>query len=387
VVFLGRDERLGRDVALKVVSEDLGHDDARRARLRREARAAAAVSHPGVAQVFALEERPDGLAFLVSEHIEGRTIRAELEGGPLAPSVAIDTAVQVARALAAAHAQGVVHRDVKPENVVRARDGTVKVLDFGLASLDRDRGDARLTLPGTRMGTPGYMAPEQLRGEDTGPAADVYAVGLLLHEMLAGTLTGALTDAVVRAHPGLNALIRQCVSGRADDRPSMAALVAALEQARPSMSASGHEAAAAPPAVTPDTRWWQLHQVVMTALAVLMIYPAWLNRGTPLPGWIHTLIVLAVIAAAAIGATLRLHLVFTARVHAEQLAAARRRTALWRRVADVVMEATLLVAAAAALYRDRVWFAALFVTVAVCTTIAALIIEPATTEATFGEDA
>jgi serine/threonine protein kinase len=406
VVYLARDTRLGRDVALKVLSDDeLGHDQARRVRLRREARAAAAVSHPGVAQVYTLEEHPDGVTLLVSEHIDGRTLRSEIEDGALPPARAIETAVQVARALAAAHARGVVHRDVKPENVVRARNGTVKVLDFGLAFLEWDSGEARLTQPGTQMGTPAYMAPEQIKGDDAGPPADVYALGLLLYEMLTGrhAFTGSndsaralmarildgspnpLPEGVTREWPGLHAVVMACLSRRPEDRPSsMSALADDLE--RVLRRAAPPARADTTPVTQVETGWWQLHQLVITGLAIFMIYPAWLNRGAPLPGWAHTFILLAVIAAAALSATLRLHLVFTARVHPAQLRTARRRAHPWMRISDALLEAALLAAAGAAFYRDRVWFAALFITVAASTTMASLLIEPATTEATFGKD-
>lgn len=407
VVYLARDTRLGRDVALKLLSADeLGHDDARRTRLRREARAAAAVAHPGVAQVYTLEEHPDGLTLLVSEHIEGRSLRAEIEAGPIPAPRAIETALHVARALAAAHARGVVHRDVKPENVVRATDGTVKVVDFGLAFLERDSSEARLTQPGTQMGTPAYMAPEQIKGDDAGPAADVYALGLLLYEMLTGRhafagtndspralmariLDGApnpLPETLTRDWPGLHALVMACLARRPADRPaSMAAAADALNRVL-NRIVPGDVGQHAAPAPRVATGWWELHQLVICGLAIVMIYPAWLNRGAPLPGWAHTTILLAVIAAAAASATVRLHLVFTARVHPLQLRSARRRAHTWLRLSDVMMEAALLAAAAAAFYRDRVWFAALFITVAASTTIASLLIEPATTEATFGTE-
>ena len=136
----------------------------------------------------------------------------------------------------------------------------------------------------------------------------------------------------------------------------------------------------------PDSRWWQLHQLVVTALYIAMIGPVWLNRGEPLPPWAHTSMVLGVIVSAALAATLRLHLVFTARVQPAQLARTRRHSRAWIRGADVLMLLTLLLDAAAALHRDRVWFAALFFAVGVSSTIAALRIEPATDEATFGEE-
>ena len=409
VVYLARDTKLGRDVALKVLWSAVGPDAPRRERLRREARAAAAVSHAGVAQVYALEEDPSGLTYIVTEYVDGHTLREEIGAGPLSVERALDTAHQIARALAAAHTRGVVHRDLKPENVMRTRDGTVKVLDFGLAHLDQDAGETRLTRSGTLLGTPGYISPEQLRGEDAGPAADIYALGLLLHEMLtaqhafAGSNNSAtalmarvlegvpnpLPPGVARERPGVDELVQRCLARRPDERfLSMAALASSLERVRqPSATLdTPFVGTRSGPVPLQDSRWWQLHQIVVTALYVTMIYPVWMNRGDPLPPWAHTGMVLGVIVAASLAATLRLHLVFTARVQPTQLARARRQAKDWVRGADVLMIVMLLLDAGAALFRDRVWFAALFFTVAVSSTIAALLIEPATAEATFGEE-
>jgi serine/threonine protein kinase len=407
VVYLARDEKLGRDVALKVLWDDTGHGERRRERLRREARAAAAVSHPGIAQVYALEENADGLTYIVTEFVDGRTLREEISAGSLPVARALDTAIQIARALAAAHARGVIHRDLKPENVKRAADGSMKVLDFGLAYLEQESGETRLTGTGTLLGTPGYMSPEQLHGEDAGPASDIYALGLVLQEMLTGQhafagpsnnptalmariLEGApnpLPPSVVQERPGIDEFLRRCLAKRPDERfISMAAVASGLERL------SRNEPGAIPfetvrsGALVPDSRWWQMHQIVISALYVAMIYPVWLNRGAPLPSSAHKFMVLGVIVSAALAATLRLHLVFTARVQPAQLATTRRRSEPWVRSADWLMLLTLLLDAGAALYRDRVWFAALFFTVAVTGTIAAILIEPATASATFGED-
>ena len=409
VVYLAHDTKLGRDVALKVLWGEVSPDQPRRERLRREARAAAAVSHSGIAQVYALEEEAEGLTYIVTEYVEGQTLRDEIAAGPLPVEIALDTALQIARALAAAHARGVVHRDLKPENVIRSRDGVVKVLDFGLAYLQQDSGETRLTRTGTLLGTPGYMSPEQLRGEDVGPATDIYALGLVLHEMLAGQhafsgssnsatalmarvlegIPNPLPGRVVAERPGVDELVRHCLARRADERYlSMAALAASIERlSRSSMiQRLPFTATRSDMRLVRDSRWWQMHHLVVTALYVTMIAPVWLNRGEPLPSWAHTGMVLGVIVSAALAATLRLHLVFTARVQPSQLARTRRDSRAWIRGADVLMLSTLLLDAGAALYRDRVWFAALFFTVAVCSTIANLLIEPATDEATFGEE-
>jgi predicted Ser/Thr protein kinase len=198
VVYLAEDTRLGRRVAIKALAEHLGRDDRSRERLRREARAAAALSHPGIATVFALEEF-DGHLYVVYEYAEGQTLREELDDGPLPLADAVATGLAIARALEAAHRQGIVHRDLKPENVVRILDGSIKVLDFGLASFqasplsgsvaaedDAAETAARLTLPGMLLGTPAYMAPEQLRGRDVDFRADIFSFGIVLYELASG---------------------------------------------------------------------------------------------------------------------------------------------------------------------------------------------------------
>ena len=162
IVYLADDTRLGRPVALKAITRQFTRDNERRERLRREARAAAGLSHPGIATVYALEEFGDDL-YIVSEYVPGATLRDEVIKGPLPIGVLLTTGVEIAQALTAAHDRGVVHRDLKPENVVRTPDGGVKVLDFGLAHIGGTEGTAsktRLTEPGMLLGTPGYISPE-----------------------------------------------------------------------------------------------------------------------------------------------------------------------------------------------------------------------------------
>ena len=155
VVYLADDLRLGRKVALKALAPELMGNPAHRDRLQREARAAAALSHPGIATVYALEEF-DGQAFIAGEYVAGHTLRDELDRGPLGPERTMATAALIARALAAAHDQGVVHRDLKPENVIRTPNGDVKVLDFGLARI-RDVPAEAGAATSRFMGTPSYM--------------------------------------------------------------------------------------------------------------------------------------------------------------------------------------------------------------------------------------
>ena len=190
-VFRARDERLGRDVAIKVLPQSLALDSERLRRFEQEAQAAAALNHPNILAVFQMGSY-EGSPYLVSELLEGETLRECLKAGPVTVRKAVDYAIQIARGLAAAHDKGIVHRDLKPENLFVTRDGRVKILDFGLAKLvqaqQSDQATATLidTQVGTVMGTAGYMAPEQVRGQAVDRRADIFAFGAILYEMLVG---------------------------------------------------------------------------------------------------------------------------------------------------------------------------------------------------------
>ncbi len=178
-VYRARDTRLGREVAIKVLPEALARDADRLRRFEQEARTIAALNHPNILAIHDIGTH-DGAPFLVSELLEGMTLREKLEAGPLPVRRAIENALGIAQGLAAAHEKGIVHRDLKLENVFLTRDGRVKVLDFGLAKLVRpeERNETALTLasstlPGTVMGTVGYMSPEQVRGEASDARSDM----------------------------------------------------------------------------------------------------------------------------------------------------------------------------------------------------------------------
>ena len=212
-VYRARDTRLQRDVAIKILPQSLAHDRDRLRRFEQEARAVAALNHPNLLTVFdvgasslAQDEgetgAPSGAAggasespFIVSELLEGTTLRERLASGALRERKAVDYAIQIARGLAAAHERGIIHRDLKPENLFVTNDGRVKILDFGLAKLteaapaDSDATLASLgsvTQAGVVMGTIGYMSPEQVRGKPADPRSDIFSFGTVLYEMLAG---------------------------------------------------------------------------------------------------------------------------------------------------------------------------------------------------------
>jgi Tol biopolymer transport system component len=189
-VFRARDPRLGRDVAIKMLPQAFAADPDRRTRFEREAQTVASLSHPNVISVFDTGVE-HGRLYLVMELLSGESLREHLKHGAIAPRKAIDVAVQIARGLAAAHDKGLVHRDLKPENIFLQPDGHVKILDFGLArGFTPDAAGATQTAaatdPGMVMGTVGYMAPEQVRGHAVDARTDLFALGVVLYEMLAG---------------------------------------------------------------------------------------------------------------------------------------------------------------------------------------------------------
>src|SRR5689334_17044648 len=193
-VYRARDAALGRDVAIKVLPAAFAHDEDRLRRFVQEAQAAAALNHPNILAIFQIGQH-SGAPFIVSELLEGETLRDHLHGGALVPRKAIDYAVQAARGLGAAHEKGIVHRDLKPENLFITTDGRVKILDFGIAKLTRPEGGAGDTDNATRsiqteagsvLGTMGYMSPEQVRGQTVDARADIFSLGAIVYEMLSG---------------------------------------------------------------------------------------------------------------------------------------------------------------------------------------------------------
>src|SRR5688572_26592934 len=198
-VYRARDTRLGREVAIKILPDSVASDATRLHRFEQEARAAAALNHPNILTVFEVgtEAADSGRAgpYVVSELLQGETLRERLAAGALPVRKAIERGVQIARGLAAAHDKGIVQRDLKPDNIILTTDGHAKILDFGLAKLtERPAMDAVSQLataapptdPGTVMGTVGYMAPEQVRGQKADSRSDLFAFGACLYEMLAG---------------------------------------------------------------------------------------------------------------------------------------------------------------------------------------------------------
>ncbi len=187
-VYRGRDPRLGRDVAIKVLPASFAADRSRVARFEQEARAAGVLNHPNLLTIYELGTHK-GSPFIVSELLEGQTLRSRLDAGTLPQQHAIGYAIQIANGLAAAHAKGILHRDLKPENIFITTDERMKILDFGLAKLtvpDPTEQTLHKTAPGVVAGTPAYMSPEQVRGEAIDARSDIFALGVILYEMLSG---------------------------------------------------------------------------------------------------------------------------------------------------------------------------------------------------------
>ncbi|MBI3047876.1 MAG: serine/threonine-protein kinase [Acidobacteria bacterium] len=245
-VYRARDTNLGRQVAIKILPDTFAHDPERLARFEREAKTLAALNHPNIAQIYGFE-KADGVRALVMELVEGPTLADRIAQGAIPVDEALPVAKQIAEALEAAHEQGIIHRDLKPANVKVRPDGTVKVLDFGLAkAFEAEPAAAGLSLAptitspaatrlGTILGTAAYMSPEQARGKAVDRRADIWAFGCVLYEMLTGRRAFEADDitdvlaAVIRADPpwdalpvslrgGIRSLLERCLEKDARNR-------------------------------------------------------------------------------------------------------------------------------------------------------------------------
>ncbi|HEY9232310.1 MAG TPA: serine/threonine-protein kinase, partial [Blastocatellia bacterium] len=210
-IYLAHDERLRRKVAIKLLIDEVNKREEQLRRFIKEARAASALNHPNILTVYDIGQNESGIHYIVTEYVEGETLRQRLRGGALEVGEALRIAAQVASALVAAHQAGIVHRDIKPENLMVRRDGLVKVLDFGLAKLTSAPGappdtaaptlDAGPTAPGIILGTLHYMSPEQARGLAVDARTDIFSLGAVLYEMLSGRMpfAGATASDVIAA--------------------------------------------------------------------------------------------------------------------------------------------------------------------------------------------
>jgi Tol biopolymer transport system component len=323
-VYRARDTRLGRDVAVKVLPEAMSRDPERLARFEQEARAAAALNHPNILALYdiGVTAASDGqVSYLVSELLEGETLRERLNLGAIPARRAIEWAVQIAAGLAAAHEKGIAHRDLKPENVFVTNDGHVKILDFGLAKLTASGPPegghyvpsmlataAPGTSPGVVLGTVGYMAPEQVRGLPADSRSDVFAFGATLYEMLTGrrafqrdtppeTLTAILKEEPPELSslqqpipPAADRIVRRCLEKNPSARfQSTRDLAFALEGLSTQSGTDSHSAqqvnSAQQVPASPATRWRE--RLLAAAVVVLLLTTAglayWLSRPAPTP--------------------------------------------------------------------------------------------------------
>ena len=410
VVYLAEDSRLGRSVALKAVAPQFVNDAARRERLRREARAAAALHHPGIATVFALEEI-EGHLFIAGEYVPGETLRDELARGPLTAVRAVDTVLSVARALVVAHDRGVIHRDLKPENLMRTPSGEVKILDFGLARLhDPASSDVTLSADGTVLGTPAYMSPEQIRGTTVDARADLFALGVVLYELLtaenpfAGDDPASTIARILEAEPGrlrdrvpgdvpssavgqLERIVQTCLKKREGDRfPSARELVTALENVQAGLASERQDSARVrvptPASSTRAIWWWKFHQAAATIGYALLLVPLWRLRNFVEPAG-TLLFVGGLIGATAAGAV-RLHSWFAADLDRARWRREQRQSAPWRLAGDMLVTVVLGAEGIIALLSRETW-GMLLVAASAAVLVAFAVVEPATTRAAFEE--
>ena len=304
-VYRARDPRLGREVAIKVLPASFCGDLDRLRRFEQEARAASALNHPSILVVYDIGTH-EGAPYLVTELLEGSTLRDRLAGGPLPARKAVDFAIQIAHGLAAAHEKGIVHRDLKPENIFICRDGRPKILDFGLAKLCvPEPGDAGATLDvdhqtaiGTTLGTAGYMSPEQVRGEKSDQRSDVFSFGAVLYESLSGhrafdgRTAADRSSAILKDDPpdllatrknipaALDRIVRHCLEKSPEQRFQSARDLAFHLESTSSISETG-----AAPSLALEKKGskrplrWMVAALVVGLAMVLAAAGAWWFRG------------------------------------------------------------------------------------------------------------
>jgi eukaryotic-like serine/threonine-protein kinase len=302
-VFRAFDTVLERPVALKVLDDDRSGDDESLQRFLHEARAAARLAHPNIVAVLDRGQQ-DGRQFIVFEHVEGETLKDRVtREGALPVGEVAEIGASVARALGCAHANGVVHRDVKPQNVLLTTDGVAKVTDFGIA---RSAASSGTTDPGTVLGTSSYIAPEQARGEDVGPETDVYSLGCVLYECLTGRppYEGETFYAVAVRHvrepvpdvgaarpdcpPELARLVERCLAKAPEERPTAseaAAKLIAIAEAPDAAPAQGVDERTLVIRRRRSSAPRRRHRGLVAALALLVLAAAAVAAAALLTGW------------------------------------------------------------------------------------------------------
>ncbi|MBP1637111.1 MAG: stkP 2 [Acidobacteria bacterium] len=397
-------------VEAEAVAPAFLRDARRRERLRLEARAAAALSHPGIATVYSLDEI-EGFVCLVSEYLDGQTLRDELDGGPLPVPRLLETGIALARALAAAHAAGVVHRDLKPENVRRDEAGHPHIVDFGIARLHPSgaRPRSRLTHAGAIVGTPGYVSPEQLEGAEADARSDIFSLGVVLYELAAGrhpfeaATAAAATARVLAAAPprlsgirpglpaGFEAVVRGCLARGPGERYQSATEVAEELEAvqagrwRLRLRLLGDRPLPTLEAPEPARRWWRWHQMATLAVAAAMIVPVARLHALDQSDWTLGALLAAVVTAVLNG-SVRVHLLFTGAFNRSALPAQIERSR-WILQASSLLFAGALLAAALIGARRHTVAAGILAAVAIGWAVTSLLAEPSTRRAAFDDPA
>jgi serine/threonine protein kinase len=307
-VYRAKDSRLGREVAVKVLPASFSHDAERLRRFEQEARAASALNHPNILSLYDVGSH-DGSPYVVSELLEGETLRARLASGALSPRRATEYAIHIAQGLAAAHEKGIVHRDLKPENLFLTEDGRAKILDFGLAKLVQPEAAPGQqtsiptvspgTEPGVVLGTVGYMSPEQVKGQAADHRSDIFSFGAILYEMLSGrrafrgesaveTMSAILKEdppdlSETNHHlsPGLERLVRHCLEKSPAQRFQSARDLAYDLEALSRVSDSRVAAVGAVSRARPSARWLLAALAGVGALVVALVLVSRPTRSAP----------------------------------------------------------------------------------------------------------
>jgi len=400
VVYLATDVNLAGPVALKVLRRDMAGDPEWRARFLREAQLLRRASHRSITTVFQFHDF-DGLLCIAAEYVEGTTLRSRLARGALSLGQTLDVGLEIADVLRAAGDRGIVHRDLKPENVMCTDDGHLKVLDFGLATVNPGARalagtyESNVTQPGVILGTPAYMAPEQLRQEPVDGRTDLFTLGTMLYEAASGVhpfegRTPADTAArILAVDPkplavtsnlpvAFDQVVRKCLEKEPSRRyQSASELYAELNRLRQDPH---HKPTPVLPGPADPRFWWRTHQVVVTVIYFIIAMTALQTTSLDIVG--SQLIFATAVGAAALGGIARLHLLFVERQQGSRAASEVAKFGRYIRYVDWVFTGLFAVSASLLVVAHQL-IAATIVATGILFAYGFLVIEPATTKRSF----